>query len=309
VTQMARSHYPTWTTPLSLRFVQRHPVLSYYVLTFAISWGGILVVAGGPGGIPGTPEQVERLMPFGNSLLLVGPAVAGLLMTGLVAGRAGFRDLLARLLRWRVGLRWYAVALLTAPVVFTAVHLALSRVSPVFFPTILTTDDKTALLLVGLVVGLVGGGLFEELGWTGFAIPRLRQGHGVLATGLIVGVLWGAWHFLVYLWGGEIWAGELPVVLFVTMNGFLLLVGQLPAYRVLMGWVYDRTGSLLVAMLMHASLTACTFTIGSISAVTGVALLTYGLVMAAVWWLVVAAVAMANGGLGARPSLERRPSQ
>ena len=72
-----------------------------------------------------------------------------------------------------------------------------------------------------------------------------------LTTGLIVGVLWGAWHFLVIFWGSGTFlrsapAGPLPA------RGPLLLC--LPAFRVLMVWVYDRTGSLLVAMLMHASL-------------------------------------------------------
>jgi membrane protease YdiL (CAAX protease family) len=88
--------------------------------------------------------------------------------------------------RWRVGARWYALALLTAPPLFAAVSLALSLLSPEFLPGILTTSDKAALLLFGIGYGLIGGGFLEELGWTGFAVPRMRLRHGVLATGLIV---------------------------------------------------------------------------------------------------------------------------
>ena len=132
--------------------------------------------------------------------MLVGPSVAGILMTALVHGRAGFRELLSRLLTWRVGPRWYAVALLAGPLLGAATLFALSLTSPVFLPGILTTSDNATLLLVCIVYGL-GAGFCEEIGWTGFAVPGLGQRYGVLATGLLVGLLWGAWHFLNELLG------------------------------------------------------------------------------------------------------------
>jgi membrane protease YdiL (CAAX protease family) len=283
-------------------FIKRHPLLTYYTLAFAISWGGMLLVIGGPGGLPGTPEQADRLMGIAFSLM-AGPSVAGLLLTGLVSGRAGLRDLLARLLRWRVGARWYVVALLTTPLLSTTVFFALSRRSSEFLPPMVTTDDKASLLLPAIAAGL-GGGFLEELGWTGFAIPTLKQRHGVFATGLIAGVLWGAWHFLVNFWySGAIRAG-LPPALFLTLY-FLTGVAQLTAYRVLMVWVYDRTESLLVATLMHASLIVST-TPMLIPAATGVAFLTWFLALAAALWVVVAAVAMANGGQLSRQQARTR---
>src|SRR5919112_2520826 len=107
-------------------FVKRHPLLSFYALAFAITWGGLIMVVGGPSEILGSPEKFETR--FGLVLLawLAGPSVASILMTGLLHGRAGLRDLLARMTRWRVGARWYAVALLTAPHLVTAVLPALS---------------------------------------------------------------------------------------------------------------------------------------------------------------------------------------
>ena len=138
----------------------------------------------------------------------------------------------------------------------TAILLALSLLSPEFLPGIFTTDDKASLLLFGIVAGLMVG-IFEELGWTGFAIPRLRLRYGVLTTGLIVGFLWGAWHFLVNFWASGSPSGALSAGPLAARR-LVFSVGILPAYRVLMVWVYDRTGSLLVAMLMHASLTAST---------------------------------------------------
>jgi uncharacterized protein len=277
--------------------IKQHPVLTYYALVFAISWGGILMVVG-PGGIPASLEQFETLGPSVYLAMLAGPSVAGLLLTALVSGRAGFRDLLARLLRWQVGARWYAVALLTGPLLVTAVPLALSLLSPEFLPGIRTTDDKASLLLSGLAAGLMVG-IFEELGWTGFAIPRLRLRYGVLATGLIVGLLWGAWHFPLF-WERGSFSGALPLAILLGR-----LFSWLPPFRVLMVWVYDQTGSLLVPMLMHASLVASQAILMPLP-IAGVVLLTQILGMASVLWIVVAAVAVANGGHLSRQPLRRQ---
>jgi membrane protease YdiL (CAAX protease family) len=204
-----------------------------------------------------------------------------------------------------VGARWYAAALLTAPVVFTAVHLSLSLASPVFRPSIVTMSG-TASLLLSSIAGALAVGFFEELGWTGFAIPTLRRHYSAMATALLVGVPWGAWHLLTNdIWIARTYSGDLPVAVFAILNGVGLLAGQLPAYRLLMVRVYDRTGSLLIAMLMHASLSACTFVLGP-EKVTGLALVGYGFVLAAAWWTVVAVVAaIGSGRLSAGPGKAR----
>ncbi len=64
-----------------------------------------------------------------------------------------------------------------------------------FLPGILTTENKAAFVMTGLASALMVG-FFEELGWIGFALPKLRVRYGLLTTGLIGGVLWGAWHLL-----------------------------------------------------------------------------------------------------------------
>jgi membrane protease YdiL (CAAX protease family) len=265
--------------------VMRHPVVTYFVLTFLVSWGGILVVLG-PGAFTGATAPTEGILPLVYLAMFAGPSIAGILMTGLVAGKAGFHELRARLLRWRVDVRWYAVALLTAPLVVTAVLLPLSLSSAGFLPGVFASDARVSVLVIGLAAGLMTG-FCEELGWTGFVIPRLRRRYGVLTTGLVVGLLWGAWHFPLFS-GGDL-SGALPQALLLPVQLFSFL----PAYRVLMVWVYDRTGSLLVAMVMHASLTASTLILQPLD-VAGMRALTYDLVLAAALWLI-AAVAMANG--------------
>jgi membrane protease YdiL (CAAX protease family) len=206
---------------------------------------------------------------------------------------------------WRVSARWYAIALLTAPVMMSVTLFALSLVSPAFVPGIFTTDDKVSLLVVGLAVGL-SAGVFEEIGWTGFAIPTLRMRYGVVKTGLVVGVLWGAWHLLTNVfWAASASAGDLSLSVFLPASIVGVLVGYLPAFRVLMVWVYDRTGSLLVAMFMHTSLTASLLILNP-AAITGMTLLTYSIVLAAVVWAVVAAVAIVNTRQRTRRPLRAR---
>ncbi|MBN1120780.1 MAG: CPBP family intramembrane metalloprotease [Anaerolineae bacterium] len=272
-------------------FIKKHSLIIYFALAFAISWGGILIVAG-PGGIPGTPEQVEALLPPIYVAMLAGPGIAGILMIGLVCGKAGFRDLLSRLLRWRVGARWYAAAILIAPVAAMATLFAFSLASPVFLPGIVVAEDKAAVLLTGAIVGVLVG-LFEETGWTGFAIPVLRERQGTLVTGLIVGVLWGVWHLLLFVWTSGTPSGALSLSLFLPALIFCL--GVLPAYRVLMVWVTDHTASLLVAILMHAGLTGGVALV-IMPAATGTPLMVWYLVFtAALWGIAAIAISKTNG--------------
>jgi len=266
--------------------LERHPLATYFVLAFGISWSGVLLLIGGLAGVPGTKEETDRLFPFAYLAMLAGPSLAGTLSILLTQGSAGIPGLWFRLVRWRVGVRWYAIALLTAPVLTMAVLLPLSLLSRDFVPGIFTAADKSPLLLSGLIVAL-GAGIFEELGWTGFATPRLRRRHGVLASGLFLGMTWGAWHILVNLWasgtpGGGISAAFMLPVLLSTVG-----LGMLPAYRVLVVWVHDRTGSLLVAMLMHASLTASLIILRP--GATGMGLVLYEVMWAGVLWGVMAA--------------------
>jgi len=220
--------------------------------------------------------------------MLVGPVVAGILMTGLVSGKAGLREVGSRLLRWRVGARWYAFALLTAPLLAMVSLLALSLFSPSFLPGILVSDDKASLLTLGIAVGL-GVGIFEEAGWTGFAIPALRQRRSVLGTGLILGFLWGVWHLAVYVWQSGTPTGELSPALFVP--SVLFSVGVLVAFRVLMVWLYDRTASLFLAILMHASLTGGVAMILMPPGISGVPLSIFYAVFTAALWVVAAVTA------------------
>lgn len=229
-------------------YIRQHPVISYFILTFVLTWGGMALVIG-LDGFPIASEQLETLGPLVYIAMLIGPSVAGILMTYLLDKGQGLRELRSHLLKWRVNIRWYAITLLTAPIVALVILLVLSLLSPEFSPALLSADNKLMLLLSWFVGGFMIG-LFEELGWTGFAVPRMRKHYSMITTGLVVGFLWGAWHFLPF-WEIDSFTATLPFALLLAR-----LFSWLPPYRILMVWVYDRTESLLLVILMHASLVA-----------------------------------------------------
>jgi len=276
---------------------KKHPLLTYYFVTFLISWGGVVLVSGGPGRISSKPGDVPFLPLY--FITVAGPILASLLLTGLYNGKKGYRELLSRLFKWRVPARWYAVALFAAPLSVFAALFALTITSPVFMPGILSSgnnpvalafglpgDNKIILLLFVLGLGLFNG-FVEEVGWTGFATARLQLNHHLIASGLNLGIMWGLWHLLSNFIGSAEAAGAVPLPLYLLV----MLFSFLPPFRILMVWVYEHTGSLLIGVLMHASLDA--FWILSMPvAITGGERMTWYMIWAAVLWGLVAIVSL-----------------
>lgn len=272
-------------------WISRHAVLNYYLGAFAISWGGTLIAIGGPSQLlSGQPTTAVGTMVIMATVL--GPAAAGVMMTAAVSGKAGLRDLTVRLLKWRVSARWYAAAVLTAPLSVTAALLGLSLFSSEFLPSYLTSREPIepdAFQVTGLsiLVAAVAAGFFEELGWTGFAKPRMTVHYGITVTGIVMGILWGLWHLVSNLWGSADAAGTLPVPIYMAA----LLFTFLPPYRVLMVWVYAQTQSVLIAMLMHASLVAF-WLISMPQGISGAPQATWYVVWGGVLWGAVAVIAV-----------------
>lgn len=265
-------------------FIKRHSVLTYFIITFIISWGGF-ILAIGPSGFTNTNVWQESSFGYVVLSMLTGPSIAGLLMISLIDGKSGFRKFFSRLFRWRVGMKWYAMALLPAPALSLLTLWLLSISSPFF-----VSSDKFTIILSGILAGLAT--VFEEIGWTGFATPKLRQRNSVFVTGLIVGVIWGLWHLLQQIYISGTYTGGVPLEVYMFWTIFNTIAG-LTAYRILLVWVYDRTDSLLITTLMHASLTACNVFIFRPEA-TGLSFLVFGLVFAIIQWIFVAVIALTN---------------
>ena len=257
-------------------FPARHPVSAYFALTFAISWLGAFAVAA-PHLLRG--ESVPKfagLMMF--PVMLLGPSAVGILLTRAVDGTAGLRDLFSRMRRVRVPARWYAALLIPPVLVLTVLLCMKTFVSPVFAPN---------RFFIGIAFGFVAG-FFEEIGWTGYAFPKMRRTGNVFAPAILLGLLWGTWH--------------IPVVDYLgtsTPHGsywfpfFLAFTASMTAIRVLIAWVYSHTNSVLLAQLLHASSTG-SLVIFSPPGVTGGQEAFWYAIYAAVLWLVVGIVGLSN---------------
>jgi uncharacterized protein len=144
------------------------------------------------------------------------------------------------IIHWKVHIKWYAAALLIVPVALVTTLYALSFFSPKFSPSY--------SLGLGIVVGLIGG-FFEEVGWTGFALPRLQSNYSPFFAGISLGFIHTIWHFMAdYL-------GRIGFYKEIYFLHFLLWIIALIVFRILAVWIYNHTQSILLATLTHASFT------------------------------------------------------
>lgn len=215
----------------TVTWVRRHRLAAFFVLAYVLAWAPLLLFAAG-------------VLPRGLAFFAGAPLVAAVIVIGIADGRTGYRELLSRLLRWRVGWPWYVVALgLPALLVLvTGVVNSWFGAPGLDLSAIAWTD--VALLLAFRIVDPTDGALGEEPGWRGFALPHLQTRWSPLASAALLGVATAGWHFPLVLLGNLTWIG-LPSTFVIT---FLYV------------WLFNRTGgSLLLALLFHASQGAFTF--------------------------------------------------
>ena len=228
---------------------RRHELLTYFLLTFLISWGAVLAVLLPTVGIPAPEEAFStegKVFAASVLALLLGPPIASVAMTALVGGKPALRELRSRVGRARVPARYYAVALIPPASLFV-VLMALSAFDRAYRPGIFTASAPA--IVVGLIYALAAG-FFEELGWTGFATPRLIARYGRTRGAIILGVIWTIWHILpVYTFTAESYGA-------LYLPSLLQSLIFLTSFRVVMTVVYARTGSVLVSQVLHFSLTA-----------------------------------------------------
>jgi membrane protease YdiL (CAAX protease family) len=218
--------------PPSQNVVRRHALVFYFLLAYGFTGGYALVF--------------YVLLHINLNLLVLGPPLAAIIMTAAIEGAAGVRRLLGRIVLWRVGVQWYLFAI---PGIFV-----ISLLGTIVLPGALASyhAPSTGFLLnipLIFVVSFLIGPLFEEVGWRGFALPRMQRLQGPLIGSLLLGLLWACWHLPLFL-----------VPDFASQNGglslasFSMLALGAIAISIIMTWVFNNTrGSLLIIMLIHNS--------------------------------------------------------
>lgn len=208
------------------------PVLTFLGLTFAITWSawGLLLVLGGE---PTAGPVHLALWVVGG----LGPAAA--LIAARLEGRSALRALWHGLLRWRVGARWYALLLLPLVVAVAAVTLLGWRVDP----DVSVVGAAIAAVPMFVVMAVVGGGL-EEVGWRGYAQPRVQAQVGQLPAAVAIGIIWALWHLPLYAMVGTSQSES-------SLGWFTL---QAVALSIILAWIYNGSGaSILLPVLFHAA--------------------------------------------------------
>lgn len=223
-------------------FVRRHPMAAFLAMAHAGLWGSFLPVL-----FLGAPPRL--LSAVGA---LTGLAVPSFVVTYLVGGRAGVRDLMRRSLRWRVRVRFFVFAVLAVPL--AAALLAPLMLGPSAVSGLLAGGWPVAgWFVLDMLVALATVQLFEEIGWAGFAQHTLQSRHGAMRASLLIAPAFATVHIPMYFIGAPMTAHQMVTVL--SMMALVIPVSLF--FRVLVAWTYNRTAaSVLLAAVLHASFNA-----------------------------------------------------
>jgi membrane protease YdiL (CAAX protease family) len=219
----------------------RYPLASFFLLAYLISWSISLFAR--PGLLPFTTPPV--VVGLSGLLYHFGPALAGLIMAAMEGGRTGVGALLRPLGWLKVGIGWYVFIIfypLALRLTAVGINQLLGGSMPAFFDTASTGLPPGNLLVTGVMVflgTLILAGLAEEIGWRGYALPRLQNRYTALVASLILGLIWAPWHYNPL---------NFPLIRPILPWHVLSVLGM----TILLTWVYNSTGgSLGMVVLFH----------------------------------------------------------
>jgi membrane protease YdiL (CAAX protease family) len=224
-------------------WIQRYPLIAYFAIAFAGTWALTIPLA------LSTAYNLFTIPDFAFVLLFIlsiylGPFLSGLIVTRATGGSAGLRRLLKRIVQWRVGVRWYLAAIFSFLLIWLTAFSILLRGAPlrelIADPMLLVT-----IFLPWLLQGIFIPSIGEEVGWRGFAFPRMQVQYGPIIGTVILGALQGLWHLPLLFTPilGPFSLEKLTTFVLTAIGGVFLY-----------NWVFNNArGSVLIAILMHAS--------------------------------------------------------
>lgn len=207
-----------------MNWLKRNELAVFLFLAFALSWW---------------PWPITK--PPNTPMIPWGPLFAALIVLGLTSGWTGIKSLLADMVRWRVGAKWYAIAfVLPIGITFASVYLNVAMGAPAPSASVFAASELVLLIPGLLITTLIAGPFTEEPAWRGFLLPRLQKKYAALAASLLIGVVWWSWHLPLMISDPTAQRPPLP---------FLALT---LAFSILYTWMYNSTGaSLLLIALFH----------------------------------------------------------
>jgi membrane protease YdiL (CAAX protease family) len=290
------SSQPTIASTGLREVMRQHPLFAYFFMAYAFSW----IVS-----IPIVLSEWNFLpkflfAPFFAIKPFIGPFLAGFIMINITEGKEGVLRMRRSIFQWRAGWKWYAFILLVIPVFFL-LGIAVMPGALASFQGLSTT------FLVGypinfIIIFFLGGPLGEEIGWRGYALPRMQQRYGALRASLLLGVVWTFWHlpdFLTSAQHGGPAAGLRPF--FANLPIFLAMV---MAITLIFTWVSNHTrGSVFMAILLHASIN----TLGIVVPLFPIPAVTGSELPMLIGWgaLALLIVVLTRGRLGYKPGQEQ----
>ena len=224
-------------------------LISFFVIAFSWTWvlnsffiSGLMEF---PAGV-GTPSMdlynsgliiaIILVMPFG-------PTFGAFLVTWRYEGRDGIRDLWSRFWSKRISIVWLFIIFLFFPLCFLYIRFSALFLFSIEQPDFLLQNEPL-IFIPPLLASILHGGLSEEFGWRGYALPRLQSRFNATTSSIILGIIEGLWHLPLAFTPGYVgWIGRAIIVFFV----FWIPVG------VFRTWIFNNTkGSVLAAVLFHA---------------------------------------------------------
>lgn len=218
------SYIPEW--------IKRHPIVAFYILAFMISWFGYFPQV----------AYTYGLFPFQSILFFVigglGPTIAAIIMASVLYGKNGSKELFKPFTYWRVSIRWYLVAFFANAVIWFLI---------ISLPSGISLDiGKIGAwsILPPIFLANIFMNMWEEVGWRGFALPRLQFKYSAVTSSIIVGTMWGLWHLPLLL------MKDYPMADYPIIPFFIGIIASSVLYTL----IFNNTrGSLLLVTLFHAA--------------------------------------------------------